>query len=80
MKSAYEKIKKFNEKLQVTTHITSLPKFSGGRPLRLGDMYREVCEYLRNLLFAGRFVNFRIVVAALIFDRCLKNIVTSNQL
>ena len=32
MKSAYEKIKKFNEKLQVTTHITSLPKFSGGRP------------------------------------------------
>lgn len=32
MKSAYEKIKKFNEKLQVTTRITSLPKFSGGRP------------------------------------------------
>ena len=78
MKSAYEKIKKFNEKLQVTTHITSLPKFSGGRPLRLGDMYHEVCEYLRNLLIAGHIVNFRIVVAALIFDSCLKNFVISN--
>ena len=42
MKLAYEKIKKFNEKLQVTTHISSLPKFSGGRRLRLGDMYRKV--------------------------------------
>lgn len=64
MKSAYEKMRKINEKMKIATTITSIPKSPRGRPLKLGDMDTEVCDYIKNLRVAGGIVNSRIVIAA----------------
>jgi hypothetical protein len=73
MKSAYERVRKRNEKMKIDSEITSVPKSPRGRPLKLGDMDAEVCEYLKNLRIAGGIVNSRIVLAA------AKGIVTARD-
>lgn len=44
MKSAYEKMKKINEKLKIATSITFIPK-SQNEDVEVSDMDTKVCDF-----------------------------------